>query len=465
MGVKDINGGPAGAGLAAITPHDAIEAESKDSVQTEIEAPAEGEELDALEVKTKLSWRGFSQHVELSPTAAYTVRKNESASVRFFPGKVDLHESWQKTPVRSAIKDGAIDLNEITPKMVRRMESTRLRVLLHCLSHVRMQVERKDPDGYLLTGVGKVESTRPYLGKLGFEVMGKSFGKTSKENVATALAHKIWASGDAVAFAKFFAACPEAVLPMLNGQSSKVLTADNMALIMKTMAGMKYARGLPTAGKQSKPQRGFTGWDLHALGSLLARYLKFNAGSDPTKVWNSVLQLQTLIHDSGATDDPKTLGIVCGACFSGMLKHFNTLKLEKSTQRLWLSSGTNLFWASSAFAGPLGAAFAITLVSLNTLHNHATEPGIRDLAASCEGDLAAHWLQHPPEGWDRQDVHDALAWMTGTINANRRVTIEELHAPTGRKGQQVVAAIGQVKSLNLPSEAKAQLDLAELAEK
>ncbi len=144
----------------------------------------------------------------------HEVMPNEFKEVSFHPGKIRMHESWRETSLGPAFDGDTLDLNKVTPEMLKGLGADNLKIFMEIVGKFEFSVKIKNARGETVTGLWN-----PFTDK-------------SDYNGATALAAKVWGSGDSEAFARVFAAAPDKILPYLTGNGARVLTAENMSLIM-----------------------------------------------------------------------------------------------------------------------------------------------------------------------------------------------------------------------------------------
>jgi hypothetical protein len=442
-----------GPDASAIAPDDAIVQEVFESVGTKpVSSDAE------LSRARGDGWKAF---------AADGPKKSEPilcavADVSFKGGKLELHPSWKDTALGPAIEKSKLDLDLVTPEMIRSLSADELRVLMECLARVSLPIERRDPEGALLTGVGKMAGARKIFGKKALDVLAKGLGSTSKESSAIALAQKIWACGDGAALGRLFAASPRSVLPMLDLHAAEILTLEHLPLIMREMRKSILPH---SSSKSGEPLRGLEGAELRALGDLVTKYLSLTADGSAVRVKSAVEHLLASVHDAGADEKPADLGIVCGAVISGLHKHFIALQFSRESRTKWIQNTTNLLWASSALFGNIGAAVAVGLVGLSSMHMHRSKPEQQNLAAVCQGELQARWLQYPPEHWSKDDVQLGIAWLGSTILSNQRPFQGEPEKLKGASAERARAMVAEIEANALPSQVAGRLDEAEVGNK
>ena len=74
---------------------------------------------------------------------------------------------------------------------------------------------------------------------------------------------------------------------------------------------------------------------------------------------------------------------------------------------------------AAGFMGPLGPFVAVAVVGLDSIYQMTHMPkDNRELAARSQGAIQAHVLDHPPEGWERDDISDWMHWVNTTILSN-----------------------------------------------
>lgn len=313
----------------------------------------------------------------------HTVEDGEISSVQFQgdDATIDMGEDkgpgWAATSLGGAMNGNVLDLNKITPEMIKELSPTNLNLFMDTWMSNR-------------------------------DLSVKVNGSSTELNGATAIAAMAWASGDSVAFAKAFAASPENVLEYLSGNGARVLTAENMALIMSEMS--KSA----DFGKDA----GYEVGELDALGSLVQIYLDKNGGDDPAKIASSVQQLISEISCS-MEFNPKNAGALNGVLVSGMLKHFDAINASDATRNNIIGGLAGVASTISAGFGPWGVAVAAVISGVNSIYQGANPPrDYAEFASRLQAQLQLNWLQHPPEGWSSADVGTAIDWTNTTILAN-----------------------------------------------
>lgn len=330
-----------------------------------------------------------SRPVQLDPVNdpnTHTVEDNEVASVEYHgdDGKIEMHPSWRNTSLAGAMDGNTLDLSKVTPEMLKELGATNTNILM---------------DSYLagreihITTVGGDGS--------------RSGGEVS---AATALAMQMWGSGDSEAFAKIFAAGPSEILPYLTGNGSRVLTAENIALIMQEMQDSAQSAGGET---QYDPS------ELDALGSLVQIYLDRNAGDDPQAVGQAVQQLIDEIAASGMEFTPENAGVLNGALVAGMLKHFDAIEASTETRNAIIGGVLDAIGGTAGAFGPWGAAASVGIGALKNIYSAVDKPeNNEEVASRMQGAIQLDWLQNPPEGWSREDVLAAVTWVETTILNN-----------------------------------------------
>lgn len=355
-----------------------------------------GQPLGPDGLDTRSAARPVTRQLDLATgvqatTKSHTVLPNETGRVVFHNPNMDMHESWRNTSLAGAMNGNALNLNNVTPEMVNGLSANNMRTFMGMLERRDLTVERFNGAGQRTTG--------------------GLFSNTTTENGATAFARHIWASGNSEAFARTFAASPDRILPHLSGNGARVLTSENMALIMREMA----------ASNTDTRRPGFDPRELNALGSLTQRYLEFNAGSDPQRASNAMQNLLRDINNSGMPFTPRNAGVVNGAITSGMIKHFDSIRASDEQRNRILNGVFDAAAAGAGGFGPWGAVAAAGIVGLRTIYNEADRPrDFSEYANRMQGALQLEWLQNPPAQWNRDDVQDAILWTQTTILNNGR---------------------------------------------
>jgi hypothetical protein len=217
----------------------------------------------------------------------------------------------------------------------------------------------------------------------------------------------MWASGDSEAFAMAFAANPDRITPFLSGNGARVLTAENMALIMREMRG---------SDGSYKPS------ELNALGDVVGKYLEYNAGKDPQAAKRAVEQLLVAVKSSGLPYSPENAGVVSGAVVAGMLKHFENVKASDELRNNIVGGVADAIGTVVGNLGPWGVAAAVTLGAMKNLYTAG--PGkprdFAEWANRLQGAIQLEWMQNPPASWSRDDRQDAITWVGTTILNNGR---------------------------------------------
>ncbi|HJR73047.1 MAG TPA: hypothetical protein VJ806_05345 [Luteimonas sp.] len=315
----------------------------------------------------------------------HEVEPNEVRSVQYQgnDGKIEMHPSWRNTPLAGAMEGNTLDLSRVTPQMLRDLGPTNTNILM---------------DSYLAGREVDIRITN-----------GNGSQHTTEVSGATALAMQMWGSGDSVAFAKAFAANPEAVMPYLTGNGARVLTAENIALIMREMQG---------SATSATGRGGYDPSELDALGTLVQTYLQRNAGEDPAKVRQAVEQLIGEINKT-LEFNPQNAGVVTGALISGMLKHFDQIEASDEMRNNIIGGVADTLGAAAGGFGPWGAAVGTGIAALKGIYLAANPPRDNaEVASRLQGAIQLEWLQYPPQGWSRDDVQDAVNWVNTTILNN-----------------------------------------------
>ncbi|WP_202840543.1 hypothetical protein [Luteimonas saliphila] len=332
---------------------------------------------------------GYTQHpqdvAECRPGSdTHTVEDGEIASLQFVGDDAtidmgDKGDSWANTSLGAAMEGNVLHLNRITPEMLKDLSPSNL-------------------NGFMDT----------WMAGRDFSVSVN--GRNTELNGATAIAAMAWASGDSVAFAKAFAAAPEHVLDYLTGNGSRVLTAENMTLIMREMSA--------SADYWDGSKAGYETGELDALGDLVQIYLDKNAGDDPQAVVDAVEQL---IAEVGCSMPftPENAGAFNGVLISGMLKHFDAINASDATRNSIINGLAGVTGTIAAGFGPWGVAAAAGISALNSVYQGANPPrDFEEVANRVQAEIQLQWLQHPPEGWTSSDVGNAIDWTNTTILAN-----------------------------------------------
>lgn len=316
----------------------------------------------------------------------HEVEDNEVASVEFTSGdnaRIQMHESWAHSPLSQAMDGNTLDLNRLTPEILEQLDPTNLNILMD------QYLAGHEVDVRITNGDGSVES--------------------GEADAATAVAAMVWGSGNSEAFAKVFAAAPGQVLEYLTDNGSRVLTAENIALIMSEMqASATGADG----------SYGYDPSELDALGSLVQTYLDRNVGDDPAKVQAAIEQLMGEVS-STLEFTPENAGVVIGALTSGMLKHFDAIEASTETRNAIINGVLDAVSGTAGAFGPWGAAASVGIGAMKNVYLAADKPeNHEEFASRFQGAIQLEWLQHPPEGWSTDDVQNALHWVDTTILNN-----------------------------------------------
>jgi hypothetical protein len=315
----------------------------------------------------------------------HTVEANEVATVDFDSDNQHFtltHPSWQNTPLAPAMDGNRLDLDRVTPEMLEALGPTNTNILMDALAGYEVDI-----------GITRGDGSR---------------GST-EVSAATALAMRVWGSGDSEAFAKVFAAAPEQVLPYLTGNGSRVLTAENIALILREMRSSAANAGGPTNLDPS---------ELDALGSLVQVYLERNGGDDPARIQSA---MQALMGEISSTLEftPENAGIVAGALTSGMLKHFDKIEASEELRNNIIGGVADTLSAAAGGFGPWGAAVGTAIAAAKGIYLAADPPeNHEEFASRFQGAVQLEWLQNPPAGWSREDVGHAIDWINTTILNN-----------------------------------------------
>lgn len=324
----------------------------------------------------------------------HTVEDDEIARVEFEDATIEMHPSWADTSLAGAMDGNTLDLNRVTPEMLKDLSPTNLNLFMDSyLGSRELDVVMYNGAGDRITGSGALWWA----------------DDSSSFNGATAMAAKMWASGDSEAFAQAFAAAPEHVLEYLTGNGSRVLTAENMALILNEMQ----------ASAQTTNGRGeFDPGELDAMGTLVQRYLELNAGDDPERVAQAI---QDLMGEVSATMEftPENAGVLTGTLVAGMLKHFDAIEASDEQRNRIVNGVAGMLGAASGALGPWGAAVGAGIAGLQAIYNEVDQPReYQDVATRVQGAVELEWAQNPPAGWTEQDIDIAFRWLRLTIHNN-----------------------------------------------
>lgn len=314
----------------------------------------------------------------------HTVEDGEISSLEFRgdDATLDMGEhgaGWAGTSLGPAMDGNVLDLNKVTPEMIKDLSPSNLNAFMDV-----------------------------WLGTRELDVSVN--GRNTSLDGATAMAALMWASGDSVAFAKAFAAAPEKVLDYLTGNGARVLTAENVALIMGEMgASANYWNG---------ENRVYDPGELDALGSLVQIYLEKNAGDDPDAVSDAVLQL---IGEASCTLEltPENAGVLNGVLVAGMIKHFDAINASDSTRNDIIGHLSGTIASAAGGFGPWGAVAGTAITALNGIYQTANPPrDFSEVANRIQGAIQLDWLQEPPAGWSEVDVGNAIDWLGTTLLVN-----------------------------------------------
>jgi len=293
---------------------------------------------------------------------------------------IEMHPSWNAPPLDVCFdSQGRLQLSRLTPEIFKRLSPSHRQQLMSILARHQVEVTVQSAEGRSSRG---------------------------RANAATSLAGVMWASGDSQAFAQAFAAAPAQVLPHLSGGGARVLTAENMALILREMAA---------SGGKLEPH------ELDALGSLVQKYLEHHAGKDPARARAAVEQLMRAVADSGMEATPANAGVVTGALISGMIKHFDAIKASDEERNNMVNGVADGAAAIAGSIPPWGPAVAVGMIALRTAFNSGFKPrDFNEVASRMQGAIQLDWLQgqNLPPGWSRDDIQDALHWIQTTILNN-----------------------------------------------
>lgn len=334
------------------------------------------------------------------------IGRYDTAEITFKGGRLEMHESWQKTALAEAMAGGTLDLNRVTAGTLKALTPSQRRLFMRILASMELKVERRNSGGKLLTGAGRVGK---HMGRLAIEMLGKVVGKTTKENAAAAMARKVWSSGDSDAFAKIFAAAPDRVMPLIQGDAARVLTVEMMGTVIAEMQESDTHAGRP----------GLDSVELDGIGNLFARYLEINADKDPASLSAATQRLMDISDEWQLKTTPQTAGVLTGAVIAGLYKHLGKIFGDQKKSGAYINGFTANVWAASSFVPVLGGFIAVGVVAMDTALQHMKPArDSRELANRCQGELELQMLQNPPDGWSRQDVSDCLKWVDATVLAN-----------------------------------------------
>lgn len=324
----------------------------------------------------------------------HTVEDDEIARVEFEDATIEMHSSWTDTSLAGAMDGSTLDLNRVTPEMLKDLSPTNLNVFMDSyLGSREFDVVMYNGAGDRITGSGALWWA----------------DDSSSYNGATAMAGKMWASGDSEAFAQAFAAAPEHVLEYLTDNGSRVLTAENMALIMGEMQASAQ-----TANGPSEYDPG----ELDAMGTLVQRYLELNAGDDPERVAQAVEDLMGEVSET-LEFTPENAGVLTGTLVAGMLKHFDQIEASDEQRNRMITGVAGVLGAAAGAFGPWGAAVSVGISGLSAIYNEVDQPrDFEEVASRLQGAVQLGWLQNPPEGWSEDDVQTAVIWVETTILNN-----------------------------------------------
>lgn len=326
--------------------------------------------------------------------ATHTVEDNEIARVEFEDATIEMHPSWADTSLATAMDGNTLDLNRVTPEMLKDLSPTNLNVFMDSYLGSRdFDVVMYNGAGDRITGSGALWWAED----------------SSSINGATAMAGKMWASGDSEAFAQAFAAAPEHVLEYLTDNGSRVLTAENMALILNEMQASAQSADGPA---QYDPG------ELDAMGTLVQRYLELNAGDDPERVAQAIEDLMGEVSET-MEFTPENAGVMTGTLVAGMLKHFDAIEASDEQRNRMITGVAGVLGAAAGAFGPWGAAVSVGISGLSAIYNEVDQPrDFEDVASRLQGSVQLDWLQNPPEGWSEDDIQTAVIWVETTILNN-----------------------------------------------
>lgn len=326
--------------------------------------------------------------------ATHTVEDDEIARVEFEDATIEMHSSWADTSLAGAMDGNTLDLNRVTPEMLEDLSPTNLNIFMDSYLGSRdFDVVMYNGAGDRITGSGALWWA----------------DDSSSMNGATAMAGKMWASGDSEAFAQAFAAAPEHVLEYLTDNGSRVLTAENMALILSEMQASAQ-----TANGSSEYDPG----ELDAMGTLVQRYLELNAGEDPERVAQAIEDLMGEVSET-MEFTPENAGVMTGTLVAGMLKHFDAIEASDEQRNRIVNGVAGVLGAASGALGPWGVAVGAGIAGLQAIYNEVDQPReYQDVATRVQGAVELEWAQNPPEGWTEQDIDIAFRWLRLTIHNN-----------------------------------------------
>lgn len=326
--------------------------------------------------------------------ARHTVEDDEIARVEFEDATIEMHSSWADTSLAGAMDGNTLDLNRVTPEMLKGLSPTNLNIFMDSYLGTRdFDVVMYNGAGDRITGSGALWWA----------------DDSSSINGATAMAAEMWASGDSEAFAQAFAAAPEHVLEYLSDNGSRVLTAENMALIFNEMRASAQ-----TADGRSEYDPG----ELDAMGTLVQRYLELNAGEDPERVAQAIEDLMGEVSET-MEFTPENAGVLTGTLVAGMLKHFDAIEASDEQRNRMINGVAGVLGATAGAFGPWGAAVSVGISGLSAIYSELDQPrDFEEVASRLQGSVQLGWLQNPPEGWSEDDVQTAVIWVETTILNN-----------------------------------------------
>lgn len=254
--------------------------------------------------------------------------------VSFDPSFIELHRSWRQTALCPAMQDNFVDLESITPAMLRGLPALDLGVLLHTLAGCDVQVTWYDDAGRRQTGpkrrglLGWLPDWGPFRSR-----------KTSTVNAAAAVALQIAASGDAMMLALVWGACPGAVVEQFSGTLRSLVRLDILEIALRLVLENVISRteDVNCVDRVNAAD---------GAGRFIELFLEQHVGKRPDEIENALGQLlRRLLVPVPDMDDPSTparLGVLFGVTFAGALKFCYGIKASDEMRHRAINSTLSL---------------------------------------------------------------------------------------------------------------------------
>jgi hypothetical protein len=259
---------------------------------------------------------------------------------KFRPLMISLPNNY-KLPEEFVVRDSALDMRSLTPRILEKLSSSDFKNLLDFLARVPVEIKWSDQEGH--TQSGKSRKHRAHR-----------FQHWDQSNAAAALALTMIIQQQHEVFINIMTLAPEAILPEFYGHMpgliSPVISAQIIALML------------------SQLDKGNSRRIAKAIAALTTQGLSYWVMKDMTKLNPYLAQMlheaTEILENMSLPSKEAALGLLLGSVLAGTLKHVQTIK-KIDEKRIWIIGVvSNLVWAATSFiacvplATPVAAATA-----------------------------------------------------------------------------------------------------------